>query len=469
MEKKTQFNIWYFVIAALAVLYMAEAWKQYRQVEPIPYSEFQNLPQGRQGRGDRHPRQLHPGHAQGAGPDGRDQFVTTRVEPDLAERPRAVQRQVHRRRRRAPGCATCSAGSCPALVFFGIWVFLMRRFAEKQGLGGGFMSIGKSKAKVYVETDTKVDASPTSPASTRRRRSCEEVVDFLKDPAGVRPPRRRGCPRASCWSARRAPARRCSRARWPARRACRSSRSAARSSSRCSSASARRGCATCSSRRGRRRRRSSSSTSSTRSAARAARSACSAATTRRSRRSTSCWSRWTASIRSTGLVLLAATNRPEILDPALLRAGRFDRQVLVDRPDEPGRVADPATCTCKKVQARRRREPGRDRRAHAGLLRRRPRQPGQRGGAARDAARRARRSTMQRLQRRHRAHRRRAGEEEPPAQPARAARRRLSRDGPRAGRERRCRAPTRCTRSRSSRAASARSATRSSARPRTAS
>jgi cell division protease FtsH len=38
------------------------------------------------------------------------------------------------------------------------------------------------------------------------------------------------------------------------------------------------------------------------------------------------------------LVLLAATNRPEILDPALLRAGRFDRQVLVDRPDKKGRI-----------------------------------------------------------------------------------------------------------------------------------
>ncbi|MBB5373555.1 ATP-dependent zinc metalloprotease FtsH [Acidocella aromatica] len=41
---------------------------------------------------------------------------------------------------------------------------------------------------------------------------------------------------------------------------------------------------------------------------------------------------------SSGVVLLAATNRPEILDPALLRAGRFDRQILVDRPDKPGRV-----------------------------------------------------------------------------------------------------------------------------------
>lgn len=40
-----------------------------------------------------------------------------------------------------------------------------------------------------------------------------------------------------------------------------------------------------------------------------------------------------------GVILLAATNRPEILDPALLRAGRFDRQVLVDRPDKKGREA----------------------------------------------------------------------------------------------------------------------------------
>ena len=42
--------------------------------------------------------------------------------------------------------------------------------------------------------------------------------------------------------------------------------------------------------------------------------------------------------RSVAIVVLAATNRPEILDPALMRAGRFDRQVLVDRPDRKGRV-----------------------------------------------------------------------------------------------------------------------------------
>jgi len=40
-----------------------------------------------------------------------------------------------------------------------------------------------------------------------------------------------------------------------------------------------------------------------------------------------------------GVIILAATNRPEILDPALLRPGRFDRQILVDRPDLAGREA----------------------------------------------------------------------------------------------------------------------------------
>ena len=49
-----------------------------------------------------------------------------------------------------------------------------------------------------------------------------------------------------------------------------------------------------------------------------------------------------------GVVLLAATNRPEILDPALLRAGRFDRQVLVDRPDKTGPGRRSSRCTSKE-------------------------------------------------------------------------------------------------------------------------
>lgn len=42
---------------------------------------------------------------------------------------------------------------------------------------------------------------------------------------------------------------------------------------------------------------------------------------------------------STGVIIMAATNRPEVLDPALLRPGRFDRQIIVDKPDIKGREA----------------------------------------------------------------------------------------------------------------------------------
>ena len=40
-----------------------------------------------------------------------------------------------------------------------------------------------------------------------------------------------------------------------------------------------------------------------------------------------------------GIIIIAATNRPDILDPALLRPGRFDRQIVVDKPDVKGRAA----------------------------------------------------------------------------------------------------------------------------------
>ena len=42
---------------------------------------------------------------------------------------------------------------------------------------------------------------------------------------------------------------------------------------------------------------------------------------------------------STNVIVIAATNRPDVLDPALLRPGRFDRQVILDRPDIQGRMA----------------------------------------------------------------------------------------------------------------------------------
>ena len=97
------------------------------------------------------------------------------------------------------------------------------------------------------------------------------------------------------------------------------------------------------------------------------------------------------------IILIAATNRPDILDPALLRPGRFDRQIVVDRPDRIGRKRIlEVHAKGKPLDA----EIDLDTLAAGtpGLHRRRPRQPRQRGRAARSAPRARRRSASYELE-----------------------------------------------------------------------
>ena len=124
-----------------------------------------------------------------------------------------------------------------------------------------------------------------------------------------------------------------------------------------------------------------------------------------------------------GLVLIAATNRPEILDPALLRAGRFDRQVLVDRPDKLGRIEIvnlylkghqiAADVSAEKIAALTPGFTGADLEnlINEAALHRHPPQ--------------RQRNRDERLHRGRRAHRRGAGEEEAGAEPERAGNCRL--------------------------------------------
>ena len=114
---------------------------------------------------------------------------------------------------------------------------------------------------------------------------------------------------------------------------------------------------------------------------------------------------------ATNVIVIAATNRPDILDPALLRPGRFDRRVILDNPDIRGRTAILDVHAKGKAD----REIGRshlDSQADAGLFRRRPCEPHKRGRPARSQAE----QEVDRAGRPDRGHRprhRRAGAQEP--------------------------------------------------------
>ncbi len=88
-----------------------------------------------------------------------------------------------------------------------------------------------------------------------------------------------------------------------------------------------------------------------------------------------------------GVIIIAATNRPDVLDNALLRPGRFDRQIVVDLPNLDGREAI-LKIHARKVKLKQESGPAAHRARHAGLLGGRSRQPHERGRPARRPARR---------------------------------------------------------------------------------
>jgi cell division protease FtsH len=333
MKPHTRINVLYFLLAILAVIWIRDVWVASRRVEQISYSEFQKaLDEGRIEEVEISGDTLRGTYRQ-ASDQGAERFATTRVDLDLAK-----ELEAHDVEFKAVVQNTLLADILswvlPALAFFAIWMFLMRGFLQKQGMGG-MMSVGKSKAKVYVEKDTKVTFEDVAGVDEAKA-ELQEIVEFLKDPTrygklGARAPKGVllvGPPGTGKTLLARAVA---GEAGVPFFSINGSEFvemfvgvGAARVRDLFEQA--------------RQRAPAIIFIDELDALGRARGMNPVGGHDEKEQTLNQLLSELDGFDPSTGLILLAATNRPEILDPALLRAGRFDRHVLVDRPDKIGRV-----------------------------------------------------------------------------------------------------------------------------------
>jgi cell division protease FtsH len=357
IKREHQINFWYIIAAIIAVMLIQDLLYRPTHIKTIPYSEFQQLvDQGKVTDLVIGPDQItgtykeqDQSNAQTGQTSGQSQpqhFVTQRVPQDLADS--LAKKNLNFSGQPGPGLLMTILGwIMPMLGFVLLWMFLIRPMASGQG-PGGMMSIGKSKAKVFVEKDIKTSFADVAGVDEAKD-ELKEVVAFLKDPQsysrlGARIPKGVllvGPPGTGKTLLARAVAGEAGVAFF--------SISGSEFVEMFVGVGAAR----------------------VRDLFEQARQHAPAIVfideldalgrargtffpgggghDEKEQTLNQLLSEMDGFDASIGVVLLAATNRPEILDPALLRAGRFDRQILVDRPDKKGR-ADILQVHLKKIK-----------------------------------------------------------------------------------------------------------------------
>ena len=333
VNKKITFSIAYVLLAIGAVILVHDFIVALEKLEELPYSEFRTLVAAGNVAEVTVTQQRLTGKLKAEGGSKEQKlFTTVRVEdPDLVK-------ELNARGVKFTGVIESTflrdilSWVVPALIFGGIWFFLIRRLGQGQS---GFMTVGQSKAKIYAEKDTKVTFADVAGVDEAKE-ELREVIEFLKTPEkftrlGGKIPKGIlliGPPGTGKTLLARAVAGEAGVTFFSI------SGSefvemfvgvgAARVRDLFDQAKVKAPCIIF---------------IDELDAIGKARGAGPMAHEEREQTLNQLLVEMDGFDPRIGVILMAATNRPEILDPALLRAGRFDRQVLVDRADKIGRLA----------------------------------------------------------------------------------------------------------------------------------
>jgi cell division protease FtsH len=340
--KNARGYLWMLAVILLGI-YALSSWDASHSAQVVPYSELEAALAG--GQVERVVITDHQISAYLKGSaEGRRVLIANRVEPDLAQQ--LAQYHTPYSREYASGwLPAVISWFAPVLIFFGVWYWLVGRTGGKSGLGG-LTAIGRSRAKISLETTTGVTFADVAGVDEAKR-ELEEVVEFLKEPQrygrlGAHIPKGVllvGPPGTGKTLLARALA-------GEARVTFLSTNGAEFVEMFVGVGAAR-----------------------VRDLFEQARAHAPAiifideldalgrargaygigGQDEKEQTLNQLLAEMDGFDPSAGVIILGATNRPEILDPALLRAGRFDRQILVDRPDLKGR-ADVLRVHARKVK-----------------------------------------------------------------------------------------------------------------------
>ncbi|EFK07977.1 cell division protease FtsH [delta proteobacterium NaphS2] len=180
MEKHHKFSVWYVLLGIWAVLLIQSYLGSAFSIKTIPYSQFLNLLKENkvaevavtENRIQGRMKSQKPGAEKGKA------FRTVRVDPDLSKLLEEYD-VTFKGEIQSNFLANLFSWFFPVLLFFGIWYFFMKRMAGQQP---GFMSLGKNKAKIYMQEEVGVtfeDAAGVDEA----KQELVEVIEFLKEPA----------------------------------------------------------------------------------------------------------------------------------------------------------------------------------------------------------------------------------------------------------------------------------------------